>query len=110
MPFPRSPPVSPFLLYPIQQGLFGRPIFNPSLDHYFGWIGSIVFLVGFVLGGISIILGIQGWEITRLWLYMLGSAMFILVGVQLMIYWILMRVLEELSQQEKLAETDFNGV
>ena len=102
--------VSLFYKRPIQQGLFGRPIFNPSLDHYFGWIGSVVLLVGFVLGGISIILGIQGWEITRLWLYMLGSAMFFLVGVQLMIYWILMRVLEELSQQEKLAETDFNGV
>lgn len=102
--------VSLFYKRPIQQGLFGRPLFKPSLDHYFGWLGLVVFMIGFLLGGISIILGIQGWEVTRLWLYMLGSAMFILVGVQLIIYWILMRVLEELSQQEKLAEVDLNGI
>jgi hypothetical protein len=41
-----------------------------------------------------------------LWLYLLGSAMLILVGVQLIIYWVLMRVLEELSQRELLARKD----
>jgi len=98
--------VSLFYKRPIQQGLFGRPLFSPSLDHYFGLFGLIVFVAGLILGAISIILGLQGWEIARLWIYMLGSAMFILVGVQLMIYWILMRVLEELSQQENLAEEE----
>ena len=98
--------VSLFYKRPIQQGLFGRPIFSPSLDHYFGWFGLIFFVGGLILGAISIILGLQGWEIARLWIYMLSSAMFILVGVQLMIYWILMRVLEELSQQENLAEKE----
>jgi len=98
--------VSLFYKRPIQQGLFGRPIFSPSLDHYFGWFGLFFFVGGLILGAISIILGLQGWEIARLWIYMLSSAMFILVGVQLMIYWILMRVLEELSQQENLAEEE----
>jgi hypothetical protein len=37
---------------------------------------------------------------------MLGSAMFILIGVQLMIYWILLRVLDELSQREMMVEKD----
>jgi hypothetical protein len=32
--------------------------------------------------------------------------MLILVGVQLMIYWILMRVLEELSQREIVAKSE----
>jgi hypothetical protein len=101
--------VALFYKRPIQQGLFGRPLFTPSLDHYFGWFGFFGLLIGIALGSITIILGLRGWEVTRLWLYMLGSAMFILTGVQLIIYWILMRVLEELSQREKLAESDFNG-
>ncbi len=52
----------------------------------------------------------NGWDVARLWLYMLGSAMFILVGVQLIIYWVLMRVLEELSQRDELARQDMGGV
>jgi hypothetical protein len=98
--------VSLFYKQPIRQGLFGRPIFEPSLDHYFGWIGSGALVVGLLLGGVSIILGVNGWEIGRLWLYLLGSAMFILVGVQLIIYWILMRVLEELSQRGEMTKKD----
>lgn len=98
--------VSLFYKQPIRQGLFGRPIFNPSIDHYFGWIGLGVFLVGLLLGGVSVYLGVNGWEIARLWLYLLGSAMFILIGVQLVIYWILMRVLEELSQRGEMTKKD----
>ena len=98
--------VSLFYKQPIRQGLFGRPIFNPSLDYYFGWLGAAVLVAGLVLGGISTILGVNGWEIAKLWLYLLGSAMFILVGVQLIIYWILMRVLEELSQRGELTKKD----
>ena len=98
--------VSLFYEQPIRQGLFGRPLFNPSLDHYFGWIGLLVLVAGLVLGGISTILGVNGWDIARLWLYLLGSAMFILVGIQLMISWILMRALEELSQRGELTKKD----
>jgi len=36
----------------------------------------------------------------------MGSAMFILVGIQLIIYWILMRVLEELSQRGEMTRKD----
>jgi hypothetical protein len=98
--------VSLFYKQPIRQGLFGHPIFNPSLDHYFGWIGLSALVAGLLLGGISTILGVNGWDISRIWLYLLGSAMFILVGVQLIIYWILMRVLEELSQRGEMTKKD----
>ena len=98
--------VSLFYKQPIRQGLFGRPIFNPSLDHYFSWIGLGALVAGLFLGGIGTILGVNGGDIARLWLYLLGSAMFILVGVQLIIYWILMRVLEELSQREAMTKKD----
>ena len=101
--------VSLFYRQPIRQGLFGRPIFNPSLDHHFGWMGLILTLAGIGIGLVSVLLGINGWQISRLWLYLLGSAMFILVGTQLLISWILMRVLEELSQREVLAQKDLNA-
>jgi hypothetical protein len=55
---------------------------------------------------VSLALGIDGWEIARLWLYLLGSAMLILTGVQLIIYWILLRVLDELSQRDFHIERD----
>lgn len=98
--------VSLFYKKPIRQGLFGKPIFNPGLESYFGWFGLIGILAGLVVAVIAIVLGVQGWEISRLWLYLLGSAMFFLVGVQLIIYWILMHVLEELSQREVLTRKD----
>jgi len=98
--------VSLFYKQPIRQGLFGRPLFNPSIDHYFGWIGAGALLSGLIIGITSVVLGISGWSIDRLWLYLLGSAMFILMGVQLILYWILMRVLEELSQREMLMRKD----
>jgi len=101
--------VSLFYKQPIRQGLFGRPIFNPSLDHYFSWIGLGALVAGLLLGGVSTILAVNGGDIARLWLYLLGSAMFILVGVQLIIYWILMRVLEELSQREAMTKKDMGS-
>ncbi|HSF81028.1 MAG TPA: glycosyltransferase family 2 protein [Anaerolineales bacterium] len=98
--------VSLFYKQPIRQGLFGKPLFQPSLDHHFGWLGLLALLAGVALGATSVLLGVNGWEIARLWLYLLGSAMFILVGVQLIIYWILMRVLDELSQRQALTKKD----
>lgn len=101
--------VSLFYKRPINQGLFGKPIFNPSLDYYFGWFGVIGFVIGLGIAVVSLALGITGWEIERLWLYLLGSAMFMLTGMQLLIYWILMRVLEELSQRDDRAQRDLGS-
>lgn len=98
--------VALFYKKPIRQGLFGKPIFQPSLDHHFGWLGGLGLMVGVVLGLFSLILGVNGWEIARLWLYLLGSAMFMLTGLQLVIYWILMRVLDELNQRDALIKSD----
>lgn len=94
--------VSLFYKQPIRQGLFGKPIFTPSLDHYFGWFGLIGLIMAVALAAVSFMLGMRGWDLNRLWLYLLGCAMLTLVSVQLIIYWILMRVLEELSQRDDL--------
>jgi glycosyltransferase involved in cell wall biosynthesis len=101
--------VSLFYKRPIRQGLFGKPIFRTPLERHFGWMGVVVFILGFCLGGFSLVLGINGWEIARLWLYLLGSALLTLVGVQLVIYWMLMRVLEELNQRENLIRNDLGS-
>jgi glycosyltransferase involved in cell wall biosynthesis len=101
--------VSMFYKQPIRQGLFGRPIFSTPLDHHFGWVGILAIFVGFGIAFTSLALGVSGWEITRLWFYLLGSAMLIMVGVQLIISWILLRVLDELSKRDNHAERDLNG-
>jgi glycosyltransferase involved in cell wall biosynthesis len=98
--------VSMFYKRPIRQGLFGKPIFSRSIDHHFGWAGLVAAFVGLLLAGASLVLGISGWEIARLWLYLLGSSMLILTGMQLVVYWILLRVLDELSQRDNLVERD----
>jgi len=98
--------VSLFYKKPIRQGLFGKPIFKTPLDQQFGWMGIVSILIGIVIGLISLMLGVNGWDIDRLWFYLLSSAMIFLVGVQLVIYWLLLRILEELSQREVLTRQD----
>jgi hypothetical protein len=101
--------VSLFYKQPVRQGLFGRPIFKTPLDKHFGWMGVASALGGLVLAAATLALGVSGWEIGRLWLYLLGSAMLILTGVQLIIYWILLRVLDELSERDLRIEKDFQS-
>ena len=98
--------VSLFYKKPIRQGLFGKPIFKTPLDQHFGWMGITSIALGLVISLVSLILGVNGWDIERLWFYLLSSAMIFLVGVQLVVYWLLLRILEELSQREVLIKQD----
>jgi glycosyltransferase involved in cell wall biosynthesis len=102
--------VSLFYKQPIRQGLFGRPLFKQSPDRHFWWLGATSVLAGLAVGVTSLTLSMNGWEIGRLWLYLLGSAMLFLVGMQLVIYWILLRVLGELSRREQLTNGDLEIV
>jgi glycosyltransferase involved in cell wall biosynthesis len=91
----------------VQSGLFGRPMFDPPLDRHFGWMGLLAGLSGFGLAVGSVALSVFGqWEIARLWLWLLISALLILVGLQLAVSWIVMRVLETLSVRELRIERD----
>jgi hypothetical protein len=90
---------------PVRQGLFGRPLFATPLDRGFGWLGLLVGLAGVGLGAATLLLGLWGeWGITRLWFWLLASALLILIGLQLVISWIVMRVLERMSDQQPWAE------
>lgn len=93
---------------PVRQGLFGKPLFSPSLDHYFGWAGLACVCAGVIFGVASFILSLNGWDITRLWLYLLASVSLVLIGLQLGVSWVLMRILEELSKREVAAARDLN--
>jgi len=101
--------VALFRKQPAQVGLFGRPIFNPPLDRHFGWLGLTFGGIGAILSTLTLVLGLNGWNIERLWLYLVGSALLMLVGLQLLISWILMRTLEELSERDQHAQRDLSG-
>lgn len=84
---------------PVQQGLFGRPLFRTPIERQFGWMGLVTVLVGLTVAGFAVIMGVGSWDMTRLWLYGLSSAMMILLGVELMIFWVVLQVLDELNTQ-----------
>ena len=98
--------VSLFYNQHIRQGILGKPILKQPLESKFGWIGFLFFLAGFIIAIISLIIGIGSNDILRMWFYLVGSALFILTGAQMIIYWALMRVLAELSQRNSNAHHD----
>ena len=98
--------VAIFYHRPIRQGLFGRPIFKTPLDRRFWWMGLVAFAIRLLLAAVSLALGLSGWPLARLWLWQLLGAMSILVGVQLVIGWFIIRVLEELSQRQNRVNGD----
>lgn len=85
---------------PIRYGVFGAPLFARPLERHFGWAGLSLAVAGCGLAAISLALGNYGWAIERMWLYLVGSALLILVGGQLVVSWILMQVLAEVSARE----------
>jgi glycosyltransferase involved in cell wall biosynthesis len=98
--------VSLFHKRPVRQGLFGRPIFRVPLDRQFWWMGLLAVLGGLALGVTSLVLALRDWPVERLWLYLLAGTMLMLVGIQLEIFWVIVRVLDELSQREMLVKAD----
>jgi hypothetical protein len=101
--------VSLFHKQPIRQGLFGKPLFKHPLERHFGWMGLVTVGFGLAVGIISLVLSLGGWSIDRLWLYLLGAAMLLLVGLQLSVFWVITRVLAELSQREVQVAQDLQG-
>ncbi|MEA3335271.1 MAG: glycosyltransferase family 2 protein [Chloroflexota bacterium] len=98
--------VSLFHHRPVKQGLFGKPIFDPSLDRHFWWMGLLLGVAGLLLGVASLIMALNGWPAGKMWFYYLLSAVLFLLGLQFVMSWILMRVLEELSERDALAAKD----
>jgi glycosyltransferase involved in cell wall biosynthesis len=91
---------------PVRQGLFGKPLFNPPLETHFGWMGLVAMAIGAALGLGAFVLSLQGTQVERLWFYLLGATVVTIIGLQLLISWIVMRVLDELAQRENAAQQD----
>jgi hypothetical protein len=102
--------VSLFHKQPIRQGLFGKPVFDRPLERHFGWMGLVAIGLGLAVGASSLSLSLGGWSIERLWLYLLGAAMLLVVGLQLAVFWVITRVLAELSQREAQVAQDLEGL
>jgi glycosyltransferase involved in cell wall biosynthesis len=89
--------VSLFYNRPIRQGLFRRPLLRRPIEQLFLPFGLAAGLGGLLAALVSLTLSMRGWPIERLWLYLTGSAMLILVGIQLTLWWLMASVLRELS-------------
>jgi hypothetical protein len=98
--------VSLFHKRPVRQGLFGRPLFRVPLERQFWWMGLLGVMSGLTFGVISLVLGSRGWPIERLWLYLLAGTVLVLAGIQLEIFWVIVRILDELGQREALVKAD----
>ena len=90
----------------IRLGLFGRPLFRPSLDYHFGWMGAVSVVVGLAISVFALARNANDPDFASMFFYFLGSAMFVVIGFQLMISWVLMRVIEELSKRKQRAAQD----
>ena len=93
----------------MRQGLFGNPVFDRPLERHFGWMGLVAMAAGLAIGAASLSLSLGGWAIERLWLYLMGAALLLLLGLQLVVFWIIMRVLDELSRREIQVAQDMEG-
>lgn len=92
--------VSLFYNRPIRQGLFKTPLFKQPIERLFLPSGVMSGVLGAALTVGSLVLSGQGWAMDRLWLYLTGGAMFLLVGLQLTTWWVMASVLNRVSQSE----------
>lgn len=91
---------------PVRQGLLGRPRRGLRVEQHLGSLGLLALGAGVVVGVGALLFGLAGVPVENLWLYYLGSAGLVLIGIQLMIAWVQMVVLEALSEREHLVRTD----
>jgi glycosyltransferase involved in cell wall biosynthesis len=94
---------------PVRQGLWGRPLWNVRWEQHFGWVGLVVFLVGILIALGSLTATLLGATLIQLWLYYLSSAVFTLMGLQLIVAWVQMQTLDALRIRDDLAASDLLG-
>jgi glycosyltransferase involved in cell wall biosynthesis len=101
--------VALFHRLPIRQGLFIKPFATLKLEKHFGVIGVGALSAGLLLAFISLALALSGWSVTQLWLYYLTSACLSLMGIQFIIAWVQMQILDTLRLREQLVADDMQG-
>lgn len=93
----------------VRQGLWGKPFLKVRWEQHFGWVGLASFMLGFLVAVGSLVLALTGWTLVQLWLYYLTSACLALVGIQLMVAWTQMQILDALRIRDELAADDLRG-
>lgn len=94
----------------IRQGLLGRPIFKAPLESHFGWLGLAAMIGGGLLYGLAIW---QQWTAPTNpapWFAPAVSTVLVLTGLQLVMSWLLVIVLAELSKRDVQAELDLGDM
>lgn len=101
--------VSLFHRRPIRQGLFGRPIFHRPLEQDFGWFGLLALAGGGLLNLVTIQQGLAAPASKAYPLFLLSSGMLVLVGLQLITAWLLVKALTELSERDLKVQHDLSA-
>lgn len=101
--------VSLFHARPVRQGVFGKPLFARPLEMHFGWLGLLAMGLGIAAGLGSFAIGIAGWPVERIWLYLTAAAAATLMGMQLSVFWMIMRILKELVERQSLVQMDLTA-
>lgn len=91
---------------PVRRGMFGRVIFDPPLDYSFGWLGSLTAIAGILVSLAAFAMSLKGSGLEQLWLWFLLGALLIMVGVQLGVSYVVIRVLDELTHRHASAQRD----
>ncbi len=94
---------------PVRQGLFARRGAPVRVDALFGWLGVVALSIGVAFAVLSLALAAWGWTVQQLWLYYLTSACLALIGVQMIIAWVQMEVLDTLRMRDQLVAEDMQG-
>jgi hypothetical protein len=93
---------------PVRQGLFANSKIENALERRFGWYGAASIALGLTILISCMTLGASNWDMTRIWFWFLGSALFVLVGLQLLISWAVARVLEKLAGRDAAVDRELS--
>jgi hypothetical protein len=93
----------------IRQGLVGRRGNGRRIEKHYWWLGILAVLLGVVVYIAAVVFDLTNPSRATAWFAPVLSALFVLMGVQLMSAWSLARVLAELSLREGRTAFDLSG-
>ncbi|RME75852.1 MAG: glycosyltransferase family 2 protein [Chloroflexi bacterium] len=98
--------VSLFHKRQIRQGLLGRPIFPQPLETRFGWLGLLTITAGVVVYAAAVLFGWTAPASPAPWFAPAVSSILVLSGLHLVLSWVLVVLLSELSRSEARSRMD----
>jgi hypothetical protein len=87
-------------------GLFKRFPIERWLEPHLGLLGAVSVCLGICLALTGVLSQGPAWDLNRVWFWLLGGAMFTLVGVQMWLLWVVDRVVDKLYARESMVRCD----